>query len=60
MKQNVFFQCLLCSFLLIVTIIIGFRSNRRTAEAGAFGITEFSNDTFEDLSLNLFEEFFNE
>lgn len=60
MKTNIILQCILCSFLLIVSIIIGFRSNERTAEVGAFGITEFSNDTFEDLSFNLFEELFNE
>lgn len=60
MKANIILQCILCSFLLIVSMIINFRSNERTAEAGAFGTTEFSNDTFEDLSFNLFEELFNE
>lgn len=60
MKKNILLQCVLCSFLLLASIVLSYRTNKRTAEAGAFGITEFSNDTFEDLSFNLFEEFFNE
>lgn len=60
MKTNIIIQCILCSFLLIASIVIGFRTSQRTAKVGAFGISGFSNDTFEDLSFNLFEDYFNE
>ena len=60
MKTNIALQCLLCIFLLIVSLIIDLRASQHTAQAGTNGITECSNNTFEDLSFNLFEEFFNE
>ncbi|MBQ7399949.1 MAG: hypothetical protein IJW06_05795 [Clostridia bacterium] len=60
MKKNILLQCVLCSFLLLASIVLSYRTNKRTAQVGAFGISASANDTFEDLSLNLFEEIFNE
>lgn len=60
MRKAVLLQCVLCSFLLAVSLVLSYRTNRRAVQTGTFGAAELSNDTFEDLSLNLFVELFNE
>lgn len=60
MKAVLWSQCLLCAFLLAVALFLIAKNCQRTTEAGAFGITTVFNDTFEDLSNNVFGEYFDE
>lgn len=60
MKNVLFAQCLICVFLLTVTIILTVRGNQRAAEAGTFCTNTFFNDTLADFSNNIFGEFFDE
>lgn len=53
MKKTFFIECILCVLLLFTSITLSLSENKKAAQAGTFGNSYYSNDTFEDLSENL-------
>ena len=60
MKKLLLAQCLLCAFLLVVTIFLEICQGNKAVQTGAFGKNTFSNITLADINHNIFGEFFDE
>lgn len=52
---KIFMQSLLCILLIAFCLVLEYRKSNNISQAGAFGFTQKSNDTFSHLAHNLYD-----